>query len=288
MSKGILVLAFCVAACNTNSAERAESRFAFHITETATRLEITAVDATELRGEVVLENGRFEIPEMDGDTADGRRLTVKLGRLSVEHVSAGYSNLHLPLLSGGAQGLNSLLTAPEVAEPLARRGVWLSTEMLTGPTGVDPPALSGAEETPYSCLSFSSGSSSPFTGCGPCTYATTAACGPASCNQFRGAGGEAQQFVVCQGAGAIAQRACTTPMGNTSCGHAGPNGCAVCWTIGVANTATVANSGGVCTWTNCCQPLACGSNEILCGSLSGCQLFCYSRDWTPDPGCPVQ
>jgi hypothetical protein len=251
MNKGTLVLALCVAACNTESAAPAESGFAFHITETGTRLEITAVDAAELRGEVVLENGRFEIPEMDGVTADGRRLTVKLGELSVEHVSAGYPDLHLPLLSGGAQGLNSLLTAPEVAEPLARRGVWFSTEMLTGPTGVVPPALSGAEETPYTCTVVNSGTSSPFTGCGPCTYATTPECSASSCNQFPGAGGEAQQFVVCQRSRVIAQRACTTPMGNTSCGQAGPNGCRPCWTIGISDTAMQASSGGFCTWTNC-------------------------------------
>lgn len=37
-----------------------------------------------------------------------------------------------------------------------------------------------------------------------------------------------------------------------------------------------------------CTPPVCGWNEILCGSYSGCQLFCYSRDWTPDPACPAQ
>jgi hypothetical protein len=261
MIKRVLALALCAAACNTDPAAPAETGFAFQITETDTRIEIAAFDATELRGQVVLEKGRFEIPDTGGVIADGRRLTVKLGTLQVEHVSAGYPDLHLPLLSGGVQGLNMLLTAPEVVAPLARWGVRFSTEMRTGPTGIDPPTLPESQETPYAtCRVHSAGDSSPFTGCQPCTYATTSTCAATACRQFTGAGGEAQQFVACNGPLMIAQRACTSPMGSTSCGPAGPNGCAVCWTTFIFDWAELGGSGGACTWRNCqawCGSIAC-------------------------------
>jgi hypothetical protein len=252
MIKGILALALCAAACGTDPEAPNETGFTFQTTETATRIEITAFDAAELRGQVVLENGRFEIPDTFGSIADGRRLTVKLGALQVEHVSAGHADVHLPLLSGGVQGLNVLLTAPEVAAPLARWGVRFSSEMLTGPTSVAAPSLPESQETPYvTCRVHEQGDSSPFTGCQPCTYATTSTCSATACRQFSGAGGEAQQFVACDGSFRIAQRACTSPMGSTSCGPAGPNGCAVCWSIFIFDFGQVGGSGGTCTWRNC-------------------------------------
>jgi len=255
MNKGLIALAFVTAACNTDPPD--ETGFAFQTTETATRIEITAFDGIELRGQVVLEKDRFEIPEMDGFITDGRRLTVKLGELQVTHVSAGFPDLHLPLLSGGTQGLNVLLTASEVVAPLARWGVHFSSETLTGPTGSTAPAEPESQETPYeTCLVIHSGTSSPFTGCQACTYATTSECGVPTCRQFPGAGGEAQQFVACGNKTEIAQRACTTPMGMTSCGPAGPKGCAVCWRVPIVDWAEIGGSGGTCTWRNC--RLGCG------------------------------
>jgi hypothetical protein len=249
MIKGILALALCSAACSTDPAAPNENGLTFQTTQTDTRLEITAFDATEMRGQVVLENGRFEIPDTDGSIALGRRLIVKLGALEVEHVSAGYPDLHLPLLSSSVLGLNVLLTAPEVAAPLARQGVRFNAAMPTGPTA---PALPGSQETPYSgCKVINQGTSSPFTSCQACTYATTSTCAATACRQFPGAGGEMQQFVACAGSLKVAQRACTTPMGSTSCGHAGPNGCAVCWTILIGEWGEVTGSGGTCSWRNC-------------------------------------
>jgi hypothetical protein len=261
MIKGMLALALCTAACSTELTAPNETGFTFQVTETDTRIEITAFDATQLRGQVVLENGRFESPDTDGLIADGRRLTVKLGTLQVEHVSAGYPELDLPLLSGGVQGLNVLLTAPEVAAPLARWGVRFSSEMLTGPTGIAAPTLPEPQETPYvSCRAFSQGNSSPYSGCQACTYATTTSCGATACREFPGAGGEAQQFVACGISAVIAQRACTSPFGSTSCGSAGENGCKVCWTTATIDWGEVTGSGGSCTWKNClawCGDVAC-------------------------------
>jgi hypothetical protein len=252
MIKGFIALALVTAACTTDPPDK--TRSAFQITETDTRIEI---DATELRGQVVVENGRFEIPETDGVIAEGRKLTVKLGELQVEHVSAGYPDLHLPLLSGGNDGLNVLLTAPEVAVPLGRWGVHFRSDMPTGPTGITAPPLSASAETPYvTCRAVNSGTSSPFVGCGTCTFATTASCKATGCRQFPGAGGEAQQFVTCDSDIFIAQRACTTPLGSTSCGNAGPNGCAVCWRIRIFDFAELDGSGGTCGWRNC--KAACG------------------------------
>jgi|GEM_PF-5684935 len=260
MIKGIVALALCIAACSADPAAPNETGFTFQTIEADTRLEITALDATGLTGQVVLENGRFEIPDTFGSVADGRKLTIKLGTLQVEHVSAGYTDLQLPLLSSSVQGLNVLLTAPEVAVPLARRGVHFSSATLTGPTGITAPTLPASQDTPYeTCKVHNSGSSSPFTGCQECTYATTSTCDATACKQFPGAGGEMQQFVACGGVLRIAQRACTTPMGSTSCGPAGPNGCAVCWSIFVFDFAQVVDSGGTCTWRNC---------QAWCGAIS--------------------
>jgi len=34
--------------------------------------------------------------------------------------------------------------------------------------------------------------------------------------------------------------------------------------------------------------ITCQTGEnLLCGDLYGCKLFCYSTAWTPDPGCPA-
>lgn len=57
---------------------------------------------------------------------------------------------------------------------------------------------------------------------------------------------------------------------------------------GVGQESTTTAQAGATTGDAApCVPPVCGWNEILCGSYSGCQLFCYSRDWAPDPACPA-
>ncbi|MEO7733941.1 MAG: hypothetical protein ABIY55_23460 [Kofleriaceae bacterium] len=107
---------------------------------------------------------------------------------------------------------------------------------------------------------FSSSSSSAYGS--SCTFSSYGGCDThGRQKKFVKSASEWGEYRCCVDLLVFAERACTTPMGSTSCGNAGPNGCAVCWTspiaipVGWENPACDIDvaSGGYCAATFCTQ-----------------------------------
>ena len=233
------LLTVCLVACS--SAPAPVDSTPYRVTESASALDIQLVRDGQLAGQLLLERGRFEIPEQDGLVADGRRLVVTLGTHTAEHVSAGNDPLQLPLSSDTAE-MRAFALAPIVTEALAR---WNIAFVTSGGPGEVFAATTG-DEVPYSCGYTTGGTGG--TPCGGCTYGRSSSCGSTSCNEWP-SGAEKMEFVICSTSLSIVRRTCTTANSTSTCGTTGPLGCAVCWsTYELDCGATYTTTGGYCAW----------------------------------------
>jgi hypothetical protein len=218
----------------------------FALTEGSTELQIVGTDSKgAVVGQIILRTGRFRMEE-DGREADGRRLEVKLGNVTAaRHESDGYGKLHLPVPADvGDPRLGAFLV--DAAPALAKWGV----EFQTQSTG-----WSKSEMAYNGCVY------NWPTGCAGGTTATSC------CGAWGGSGGQ-NEWGCCGNTNTLFMRACADA--TNSCGNAGPNGCAGCWSFGYSSCST--SGGSTCSYTaDSCTPSCSG---VGCGSGDGCGGTC--------------
>ena len=247
--KKVAIVALLVA-CSTSPNNEPSK---LQITESTTGVDIVGLSASgTITTEARLELGRFTIPD-DGRLADGRRLTlITTTGVSREHVSEGTGVLILPFPPDQTGELTSFLMEPDVSFALLRWGITFDETTASIPVPVSSPFGGSTAETPYSggcgpgwvCQIQWSRSSAPYAQCNGCSYPLSQCGGTYSCHQYAGPGGQQYQLTACVPTQQISQRACTVPNGATNCGTAGPNGCAVCWSMAGGCGAAAYCSGG--------------------------------------------
>jgi hypothetical protein len=254
------ILSLCLVGCSAANEPSAElsalgiSRV--DVAETSDRLSITGLDdAGATIASLDLELGRFRMLEDDREVA-GRRMHVIVHGRSTIHESEGFGALALPAPLDAATG--RFLTDPAVADPIARWGI----TVVAGAAAAPESALPG--ETPYVYPCEAGSLHWQMSGYTSCQASTYSGCASSQKRRFN-KGSEWGEWRFCEDSPygpAIFERACTGPGQQTSCGTAGPGGCAVCWVQApvtnhlVTGTphCTVTGSGGQCRWEACMWP----------------------------------
>jgi hypothetical protein len=189
--------------------------------------------------------GRFTMEEEGRGEVDGRQLAIAVLERTVRHESEGRLLLHLPMPQ--RREIAVFVADPVVASRLATWGIEIDAQSGTR-------ASSSESEVPYAfCddgIEFSV-SSNPY---GSCTASTYGGCTAGQKVKFVKSGSEYGEYRCCISPQRLfAERACTAAWQSTSCGQAGPNGCAVCWTEPViaGENCAAYTMGGYCAGRWC-------------------------------------
>jgi hypothetical protein len=234
------VLAFSVA-CTTDAdvsapspvlRDRGVSQIDF--VEADKRLVILARDqGGTILASLELTTGPFYMADDNRGNVDGRRLSVTAFGKTTTHESEGYHPLNLPFPHEALVG--AFLIDPVVAAKLSNWGIRIDPNSV--PAGDQLAPKEGASYIVFNdCASpaaFSTRYSSAYSS--SCSFSSYGGCDThVRQKKFPRSGGEWGEYRCCVDLLTFAERACTTPMGMTSCGGAGPNGCAVCWSSPIA------------------------------------------------------
>ncbi|MEO7730915.1 MAG: hypothetical protein ABIY55_08090 [Kofleriaceae bacterium] len=203
------------------------SRFDF--VEADTRLVIVARDQSgTILASLELTTGRFYMKDDNRGDVDGRQLTVNAFGKNITHESAGYNPLNLPFPHEPLVG--AFLTEPVVAAKLSHWGIRIDPNSVPASEQLAPEEkasyIAGSDCASYGA--FSTDSSSAYGA--SCRFSSYGGCATHGFQvMFPKSAGEWGEYRCCLDLEVFAERVCTTPFGPTSCGGAGPNGCAVCW-----------------------------------------------------------
>jgi hypothetical protein len=220
------------------------------ISETASKLEIRELDTSGRQvAMLILTRGTFTMLE-NGLQVTGRQLSVQVNGQTIEHESAGFSVLRLPLHRDRAQ-INRFLTQPEVTSTLERWGITFAKVDEKAPSVATAPKEQG------------------YSGCG---YGWPV--GIYSCCEWTNGYSEAEEY-GCGYNGIFYDRACV-PGGSgqttaTCGGPTGGNGCKGCWNE-VANQGCTTIDHG--SW---CDGEVCSCSGVCCGSYNACGYYCIDE-----------
>lgn len=209
----------------------------FDVVEADTRLAVLARDRSgAVLASLELTTGRFYMEDDDRGDVDGRQLRIHAFGKTTSHESAGYAPLNLPFPREALIG--AFLIEPAVAAKLSRWGIRIDpTSVPAGEPLAPAVKASSFDASAGYCApdgGYSSHSSSAYGA--SCVVSSYGGCDTSGFKKkmFRRSASEWGEYRCCPDLLVFAERACTTPMGLTSCGNAGPNGCAVCWSTPIA------------------------------------------------------
>jgi hypothetical protein len=225
----LLVFAGCASQSSTGNADLGVA--SFELEDTDSRLAVTGLDAD---GNVVVElrltEGQVLVEDFAGPTL-GRALEVEIHGKRHDQTWAGLDALVLP--SPEDAQLDALLRDRQVASHLEQRGISLE------------PRTALVSEAPY----YTEDYCRPGRFVAPCANGGGLYAEASHVNYYyiNGTDHEYTQRVVCQN-WLRAERRCVGPGATTTCGTAGPQGCAVCWSAPGPANSYVSCEGGYATF----------------------------------------